>query len=293
MVNIDVALVRRLIDQQFPQWAGLSIRKIEPGGCDNRTFRLGSDLTVRLPSHAAYEAQVTKEQRWLPRLVGRLPVAIPMPVAKGVPSNEYPWHWSVYRWIQGETAQVADIPDLQAFAVDLARFLTALQRSDATGGPPPGPHNFYRGGNIDVYDTETRQSIRDLEGQIDTASATAIWEAALQWFWDSPPVWVHGDMHPTNLLVQDGHLSAVIDFGCLGIGDPACDWAIAWTFFSGPSRELFRRHLAADEGTWARARGWALWKAAITLAEPGTDLSKSEEAQYVIREVITEFRNRH
>ena len=291
-MEIDIALVRRLIDHQFPQWRRLSICRIEPGGWDNRTFRLGADLTVRLPSQAAYAAQVAKEQQWLPQLAAHLPVAIPMPVAEGLPTDEYPWHWSVYRWIDGKNAQVGWISDHQVFAADLAYFLTALQRTDATGGPPPGPHNFYRGGDIAVYDGETRQAIQNIDGWIDTASATAVWEAALQRTWDDAPVWVHGDIHPTNLLVRGGHLKAVIDFGCLAIGDPACDLAIAWTFFSGPSRELFRRHFAVDEGTWARAQGWAMWKALIMLDKSAADVSKREEARRVIYEVIAEFRPR-
>lgn len=133
-MDIDVTLVRRLIDQQFPQWRSFPIRPIASGGWDNRTFRLGTDLTVRLPSHVAYAAQVTKEQRWLPQLAARLPVAIPTPVAEGRPSDEYPWYWSVYRWINGETAQVGCIPDRLAFASELAQFLVALQKTNATGG---------------------------------------------------------------------------------------------------------------------------------------------------------------
>ena len=291
-MDIDVALVRRLIDQQFPQWRSFPIRPIEPGGWDNRTFRLGTDLTVRLPSHAAYAAQVMKEQRWLPELAGRLPVAIPTPVAEGRPSDGYPWAWSVYRWIDGETAHVARIRDRQAFAAEVAYFLIALQKADAVGGPVPGPHNFYRGGHIRVYDQETRQAVRELDGRIDAEAATAVWEAACDGDWGASPVWVHGDMHPSNLLVRDGRLSAVIDFGCLGVGDPACDVAIAWTFFSAASREEFRRCLAADEGTWARARGWALWKALITMADPDTDALKRAEAWRVFDEVMNEFRHR-
>lgn len=292
-MDIDIALVRRLIDQQFPQWRTFPIRPIEPGGWDNGSFRLGTELTVRMPSHAAYAAQVTKEQQWLPKLAARLPVAIPTPVAEGRPSDEYPWHWSVYRWIDGETAQVARIPDRQAFAAELAYFLVALQKADATGGPPPGPHNFYRGDNIGVYGQETRQAVQELDGRIDAEAATAVWEAAGEGAWGdvSVPVWVHGDMHPTNLLVRDGHLSAVIDFGCLGVGDPACDVAIAWTFFSAASREAFRRCLATDEGTWARARGWAIWKALITMADMGIGAPKRAEAWRVFDEVIYEFKH--
>ena len=284
-MNIDASLVRRLIDQQFPQWRRLPIQKVEPGGWDNCTFRLGSDLIVRLPSHAAYASQVAKEQRWLPQFAAQLPVAIPMPMAMGQPSDEYPWRWSVYRWIEGETAQVARIANMQAFAVDVAHFLAALQQMETVGGPSPGFHNFYRGGNLRFYHDETMQAIRTLGDRIDAAKAMAVWEAALHTTWDDLPVWVHGDISSTNLLVQNGRLSAVIDFGCLGIGDPACDLASAWTFFFGPSRKTFRDHIAADAGTWARARGWVIWKVLITK----WDVSKREYARRVFNEVTAGF----
>ena len=288
-MDINTDLVRRLVDQQFPRWRSFPIQKIEPGGWDHRSFRLGSDLTVRLPSHSTYVAQVAKEQRWLPQLASRLAIAIPTPVAMGLPSDEYPWPWSVYRWIEGETARGAHIANLPRFAADVADFLKALQATDATEGPLPGSHNFYRGGDLRIYHDETRSAIRSLGTHIDQAAATAVWQAALHETWSDIPVWVHGDVASTNLLVQDSRLSAVIDFGCLGIGDPACDLTIAWTFFSGPSREAFRSHLEADAGTWARARGWALWKALITLADKSTDVPKRQEARRVLHEVITEF----
>ncbi len=289
-VDIGPDLVRRLIDDQFPKWGHLPIQQIEPGGWDNRTFRLGSTMTVRLPSHAAYEAQVAKEQQWLPTLAAHVPVAIPVPIAEGLPSDEYPWHWSIYRWIEGTTAHDAAISDLKTFAGDVAQFLLALQRTNPVGGPSPGPHNFYRGGSLAVYDRETREAIQVLDSQIDIASATAVWDAALESCWDDPPVWVHGDISSTNLLVQNGRLRAVIDFGCLGIGDPACDLVIAWTFFSGLSREAFCRHLEADDRTWARARGWAIWKALITLADPAVNRLNCEEAGRVINDVISGFK---
>ena len=287
-MDINVDLVRQLVDQQFPQWRSLPIHPIEPGGWDNRTFRLGTDLTVRLPSHAAYAAQVTKEQRWLPQLAARLPVAIPSPVAEGLPSDAYPWHWSVYRWIDGDTAQVAHIPDRPAFAAELASFLVALHTIDAAGGPLPGPHNFYRGGALEVYDQQTRQAVRELDGHIDGEAVTAVWDAALEAVWNGSSVWVHGDLHPTNLLVRDGQLAAVIDFGCLGVGDPACDLAITWTFFSDASRGTFRQRLAADAGTWIRARGWVMWKALIVMADPDTEAPQREDAWRVFHAVMHE-----
>ena len=258
---INVSLVRELVASQFPDWAQLPIERVEPNGWDNRTFRLGSEMSVRLPSHQRYAAQVEKEQEWLPRLGPLLPLAVPTPLARGVPDHGYPWHWSVYGWLDGDTAGVGQIDDLNAFASELARFLRALHQIDPTGGPAPGLHNFFRGGSLDVYDAEVRDAIKALEGQVDSDSVTDVWEAALEASWHGDPVWIHGDLAASNLLVRDGGLSAVIDFGCSGVGDPSCDLVIAWTFLSGPSREAFRSGLSLDEGAWARARGWALWKA--------------------------------
>lgn len=263
---IDEALVRRLVAAQFPQWADLPVRPVAHGGWDNRTFHLGEAMAVRLPSAAGYVQQVEKEHRWLPILAPQLPLPIPAPIARGAPGEGYPWPWSVYRWIEGETAQRAPIADMTAFAEALAGFLAALQAADATGGPPPGEHNFQRGGPPAYYDAAARQAIRDLAGEIDTAAATTVWERALSSRWEKPPVWFHGDVASGNLLVRDGRLSAVIDFGTSGIGDPAGDLYIAWTFFDRPSREAFRAALPLDEETWARGRGWTLWKAMITLA---------------------------
>jgi aminoglycoside phosphotransferase (APT) family kinase protein len=262
-VPIDDALVSRLVAAQFPQWSELPIRPVLPSGWDNRTFRLGDTMVVRLPSDEHYAGQVAKERHWLPRLAPSLPLAIPTPVALGQAAAGYPWNWSVYRWLEGEAASSAFIADRIAFASSLGRFLSALQRIDATGGPAPGPHNFHRGGALAIYDGQTRQAIAALKGKINGDAATAVWEASLASMWQGPPVWVHGDVAASNLLVQAGRLSAVIDFGQLGVGDPACDLAIAWTFFEGPSRKAFRESLSLDAETWARGRGWALWKATI------------------------------
>jgi aminoglycoside phosphotransferase (APT) family kinase protein len=278
VVRIDAALVARLVRSQFPQWAGLPVRPVQLDGWDNRSFRLGADKVVRLPSGPAYAAQVAKEQRWLPVLAPRLPLPIPIPVAMGLPDQGYPWHWSVYRWLAGEPAETARIDDLDDFATTLASFLTSLQRIDASDGPPAGQHNFFRGGSLTVYDTETRDAIAALGDRIDTAidtaidiaidieTVTAVWQVALASRWHRPPVWVHGDVAAANLLVTRGRLGAVIDFGCSGVGDPACDLVIAWTLLSGSSRRAFREAIAVDDATWARGRGWALWKSLITLA---------------------------
>jgi aminoglycoside phosphotransferase (APT) family kinase protein len=289
---IDTPFVARLVAAQLPQWADLPIRPVEPGGWDNQTFRLGEDMAVRLPSAAGYSAQVAKEHRWLPRLAPLLPLPIPIPLALGVPGEGYPWHWSVYRWLAGHPASSEHIGNMDEFATELAGFLAALQRIDPAGGPPPGPHNFYRGGPLTVYDAETRRTIVALGDAIDAAAATAVWEAALRATWHGPPVWVHGDVAAGNLLLRDGRLGAVIDFGSSGVGDPACDVTIAWTLLAGTSREAFRAALPVDRATWIRGRGWALWKALITLAGAlDTDPAKAEEARHVVAEVLTEHRH--
>jgi len=287
--DIDTALVSRLVATQFSRWAHLPVRPVEPSGWDNRTFHLGDEMSVRLPSAEGYAAQVAKEHRWLPRLAPHLPLQIPVPLAMGVPADEFPWPWSVYQWLDGDTAAIERIDDLQEFAVDLAQFLVALQQVDPTGGPPPGPHNFYRGGPLTTYDAETRQAIAVLGGEIDAATATVVWEAALAATWRGSPVWIHGDVAIGNLLVRNGQLHAVIDFGCSGVGDPACDLVIAWTLLSGESREAFRTTVAADPATWARGRGWALWKGLITLVGyKATNPIEAGRAQRVIDAVLAD-----
>ncbi|MES0090216.1 aminoglycoside phosphotransferase family protein [Mesorhizobium sp. M0030] len=288
--TIHTDLVRRLIAAQFPQWRHLPVRPVAFGGWDNRTFHLGNDMTVRLPSAAPYALQVEKEHRWLPRLAPLLPLPIPVPLAMGEPGEDYPWQWSVYRWIDGETAKTAEIADRRQFAVDLAKFLIALRRIDPAGGPPAGQHNFFRGGSLSVYDNQTREALQALQGQIDTQAATAVWYAALAATWQGSPVWFHGDVAWGNLLVQNGRLSAVIDFGTSGIGDPSCDLAIAWTFFQGESREAFRAAIDVDEATWARGRGWTLWKALITVAGHDANQAEAERSRRVIDDVLADHR---
>lgn len=265
---IDVALVRRLVAAQFPDWAGLRVRPVPVSGWDNRTFRLGEELTVRLPSAPPYVPQVAKEQRWLPVLARELPLPVPTPVAQGAPALGYPHPWSVLRWVDGETAAAAPPPDMGAFARDVAAFLRALQGVDAAGGPAAGEHNFWRGGPLEVYEAEVVHAIEALSGAIDDAAARVAWTAARASSWGRAPVWVHGDVAVGNLLVAGGRLAGVIDFGSSGVGDPACDLVLAWTLFDAPVRAVFREALAVDPGTWARGRGWALWKALITLAAP-------------------------
>lgn len=267
-LDIDEALAHSLVAECFPQWAHLPVRQVLPGGWDNRTFRLGDELAVRLPSAEGYAAAVEKEQRCLPGLATQLPLPIPAPVAAGRPAAGYPWPWSVNRWLAGEPAATARIDDLDRFALDLAAFLRALRRADTTGGPLAGPHSFFRGGDLAVYETEARQAIESLADRGFADWATGLLGRALESRWSGAPVWVHGDVAVGNLLVREGRLAAVIDFGSSAVGDPACDLVIAWTRFDAATAAVFRDAVALDAGTWARAAGWALWKALITQDDP-------------------------
>jgi aminoglycoside phosphotransferase (APT) family kinase protein len=285
--GIDAALVERLIAAQFPQWAGLSVTPVEVDGWDNRTYRLGDRMTVRLPTAAGYVPGVAKESYWLPRLAASLPVAVPSILADGAPGEGYPVPWSVRDWIPGRTASPERIDDLARFAVSVAEFIRALQRCAAVGGPSAGEHSFYRGASPVHYDLDTRRYLAALDGRVDTTRAAAVWDAALAARWRGTPVWFHGDIAHGNLLVQDGRLVAVIDFGTSGVGDPACDLVIAWTMFAGESRAAFRSAVAQDDGTWARARGWALWKALLNVAKDA-DTAATAENQRVVEEILAD-----
>lgn len=244
---------------------------------------------MRLPSATRYAAQVEKEQFWLPKLALALPVAIPTPLALGEPALGYPWRWSIYRWIPGDTAAEGRLGSDGRFGESLAGFLQSLHAIDTSGGPPAGEHNFYRGAALTAYDAQVRQALARLQHPAEFAAATLVWEAALSTHWQAEPRWLHGDFAPRNLLIERNQLSAVIDFGCSGVGDPACDLAIAWSFLRGGGREGFRKALPLDGETWARGRGWALWKALILM----TGISKGpaadvEQARAVFDEVLRE-----
>lgn len=289
----DVDLVRRLVRTQFPQWADLPIRRVDNEGWDNQTFHLGAEMSVRLPSAAAYALAVDKEQRWLPMLAREVPLPIPVPLAKGEPGEGYPYHWSVYRWLRGEPASTANIADMGRFAVNLAGFLAALQRVSAADGPAPGEHNWYRGGSLRVYDRDVQRALAHLGDLVPVDLAHEAWRCALEARWDQAPVWFHGDVAQGNLLVRGGALSAVIDFGTCGVGDPACDLAVAWTLLSGRSRQAFRETLGPDPGTWARGRGWALWKALVELAgTTDTEGPGAAEQRRIVHDVLADHAER-
>lgn len=275
----DEDLVRRLIGSQFPQWTGLPIRRVATEGWDNRTFHLGDAMSVRLPSAEPYALAVQKEHRWLPVLAPQLPLPIPEPLAEGRPGEGYPHPWSVYSWLPGEPADRDQIADLRRFAVDLGGFLAALQQAPTADGPGPGLHNWYRGGPLTRYQQQVDDGVAALDGSAAGDRLLQLWQAALDAPWDGRAVWFHGDIATGNLLVRDGVLGAVIDFGTCGVGDPACDLAIAWTLFDADSRPAFLETVGADPDTVARGRGWALWKALAGLAgdvrsgnPPGSDV---------------------
>ncbi|MFK3776832.1 aminoglycoside phosphotransferase family protein [Agrobacterium sp. NPDC089420] len=291
---VTIQQVRALISSQFPQWAALDVQPVDLSGWDNRSFRLGDDMLIRMPSAERYVAQVEKEHRWLPVLAPLLPVPIPVPLALGGPGEDYPFSWSVYRWLKGKPlARHPGNIDLSVIAMDVAAFLTALHNIDASDGPRAGAHNFHRGGSLAVYDGEVRASTARLVDEVDQALAMEIWQLALSSHWQGDGVWVHGDIAEGNLLVQDGHLSAVIDFGSSGVGDPSSDLILAWNLLEAESLGVFRRALDLDEATWQRGRGWALWKALIVLdAERGRNEKMAEWSRRTIRQVFADHSSR-
>lgn len=262
-VETSVALVRRLLATQFPRWADLPVTPVRSAGTDNAIYRLGIELVVRLPRIGWAVAQVEKEHRWLPRLAPLLPLGVPVPLVQGQPGQGYPYPWAVHRWLEGESAAEAHVTDLCQAARDLAGFIGAFQRVETTGGPLATDHHL-RGVSLGTRDESVREALAALHGLMDTDAATAAWEAALHApEWDRPPIWFHGDLLPGNVLIRQGRPSAVIDFGGLGVGDPACDLMIAWNLFSGESRDVFRAALGVDDATWARGRGHALAQALV------------------------------
>jgi aminoglycoside phosphotransferase (APT) family kinase protein len=256
-LRIEEALVRRLLASQFPHWAHLPLRRIEPGGTVNAIFRVGDELSVRLPRRDGPTAPGSKEFDWLATLAPLVPVDVPVPVAQGRPSAEYPWFWEIHTWVEGETVPVDQIDAIQA-ARDLATVIGAMHQIDPAGAPPG------RGIPLAERDEEFRHWLARFDGD---PTVTAEWERALAAPpWDGPPVWHHGDLDVRNWLVRDGRISGVIDWGSMGVGDPACDVMVAWKLHSPAARDAFRDALPADDATWERARGWVLSQAVAILA---------------------------
>ncbi len=268
-IPVDADLVRRLVATQFPQWAALEVTPVDSVGTSNWIYRLGSAMAVRLPRRPSSIPGLEKELRWLPTLASALPLPVPRPLASGAPSPGFPHLWAVYRWLEGTSGTIATTAPAHTVARDLAHFIAALHRIDPAGGPAPGEHNSFRGAPLSTRDERTRACIAELSTIGELLDAPAVldaWRAALESPpWEGASVWLHGDLLPSNLLLEDGRLSGVIDFGSLGVGDPACDFMAAWATFGEDVRSTFRREIAADDATWARARGWALSWALIAL----------------------------
>lgn len=289
-LRTDTALVARLLASQFPHWARLPIAPLAAAGTDNALYRLGGEMVMRLPRIHGAVGQAEKEHRWLPLLAPHLPLAIPQPLALGVPGEGFPWPWSVHRWLAGENPTIDRLADPVAAATTLAGFVTALWRIDSTGEPPRGAPISSRGVALATRDVETRAAIAACACTIDVAATTAAWEAALgAAAYTGAPRWLHGDLHAGNLLAVRGRLSAAIDFGCLGVGDPASDLMVAWNLFSAPARAAFRATLPVDDATWARGRGWALSVALIALPYyQHSNPALAGIARHAIAEVLTD-----
>lgn len=286
--EIDDALVLRLVAAQFPHWAGLPVERVGVAGTSNVMYRLGEDKVVRLPRIAGSADDTVKEHRWLPRLAPLLPVPVPVPLGAGGPAEGYPWPWSVYRWLDGTCPAVGDTGDATPLARDLAAFITALHRIDTTDGPPS-----YRSESLADRDAETWEALSDLHADIDTGAAAEIWEAALRAPAPAgPPVWIHADLQLGNMLTADGRLTAVIDFGCLGLGDRAVDLIVAWYVLPAGARGTFRAALDVDDAAWARGTGWALSVALMELAYyRETNAFMADTARHVIAEILADQRH--
>ena len=256
---ISPPLIRNLLRAQFPHWAALEITEVPSGGTDNVMCRLGRELVVRLPRAAATIPTLEKEQAWLPRLEQALPIAVPRLVARGQASPDYPAPWSINAWIEGATYREDAVTDWDAFVQALTTFVHALQSIDITGAPTPGRHNFGRGAPLATRDLRVRAALDAAASWLDIDAARAAWdEDSRSPEWPGPPRWIHGDIHANNILLSDGRLHAVIDFGGLGVGDPACELALAWRLLPSRARPQFRTLIGPDVATWRRARAWAL-----------------------------------
>lgn len=283
-VDIDDRLVSELVESQHPDLAG-PVHRIA-NGWDNAVYRLGDDLTVRLPRREVAVQLVLNEQRWLPELAGRLPVPISAPVRVGVPGSGYPWPWTIGRWFEGRPS-IEQAPSERArIAVELAEFFAALHAP----APAEAPYNPVRGVPLETRDEAVRSRIAD--GRVPRPrEVLAAWEELSSApAWDGPRTWLHGDPHPANLLLAGDHLAAVIDFGDLAGGDPATDLAAAWLVFDPAGRSAFRTRTDDlchwDDSTWTRARGWALSIATALTAHSDDNRPLARTGTHTIDQVL-------
>lgn len=286
IISLSPNLAHRLIVEQFPELSDLPVIDVEKQGHDNRTYRLGAHMLIRMPTGPSYALKVPKEQELLPKLAKHLSVHIPVPIKMGHPAVDYPYPFSIYKWLSGKSINLLTLTESnkKQLARDLAKFLKELQGIANVEGPNPGQHNWWRGDHVSVYDKGAREQIAELAEIIDAAKALALWEQACATKWQKAPVWIHGDFAIGNILIDNGKLSAVIDFGGVAVGDPACDLVIAWTYFNGESREIFISEMAIDDDTLLRARAWALWKATYELCQIVDKNSVEAQGQKLIIE---------
>lgn len=284
-VDVTVGLVRALLDEQHPDLAGLDLGLVA-NGWDNAIFRLGSDLAVRLPRRAAAAELVRNEQRWLPELAPRLPVAVPVPVRVGVPALDYPWPWSVVPWFDAVRLCDRPHPAASALADQLGEFLRALHRP----APDGAPANPVRGIPLAARERWFRRHLADAGLSGDDATIERIWRGAVAATPSSGhPMWLHGDLHPANVLVADGSLAAVIDFGDLTAGDRATDLAVAWMAFDASDRDRLRVAAGGvDDAMWTRARGWALTLAVACIANSADNADIAAIGERTLAAVISD-----
>lgn len=268
------------IAEQFPQYQSLYVSPIKNGGIDNFTFRLGEEYVVKYPSKRCYALQPIKDHKWLPIIEPYISTNIPKPIALGMPTKNFQHNWTINTWIEGETLEDVggDLSEkqLKQLATDLAQFIKELHQAPIENAPKAEYHNFHRGGNLKEYDKDTRGYIKELNRIIDSEKALNIWEQVLTSSWHKQDVWVHGDLAPSNIILKNGNLNGIIDFGCMAVGDPACDLVIAWTFFNNHARNTFMKQLNLEEEVWNRARGWALWKSCYELSSGNKAISKEK-----------------
>jgi aminoglycoside phosphotransferase (APT) family kinase protein len=289
-VDIDTDLVRQLVTEQFPRLSHLPVTEFTSTGTVNAIYRLGDELCVRLPRVQRWARDLDREYKWLPVLASGLTLQVPEPVVKGLPTGEYPFSWAIFRWIEGQTYAPGRIQDERQAAAVLARFVTRL-RSRAL---PPIDDETPFGGRAPLaeQDAAVRGWIAQSADLIDGPAVTAAWEDSLKApAWDGTCVWIHSDLVPPNLLVKDGRLHAVIDFGAIGLGDPATDLNPAWSAFGQAGRTVFRRLVGADEDTWRRGRGIAISQAVgLVPYYLVTNPVLSALGQRMLREVLADIR---
>ena len=289
-VDIDVPLVRRLLAAQMPEYADRSLRRVASGGTDNAVFRLGADLAVRMPLHPGAVSGLLKEIRWLPEVAPHLPLDVPEIVATGQPDDRYPFPWAVVQWLPGEDALTGHVASMHELAGALGEFVSDMQSIDMTGAPTPGSDGFVRGGPLTTRDAVFRDALAQCEGLLDVERVAAVWDDALAApGWQGPPVWLHADLLPGNLLVRDGRLTGVLDFGAMATGDPAYDVTPAWHLLDANTRPVFRKVVGADDAIWLRARGLVVSGGVIALPYYlDTNPSMVATARRGIAEVLAE-----